>query len=472
VSGIRDCQAALVATNRMTAPGAAAAQRLQVDKTAAIKIQSLARGRKDRRRIQNLRVEKVAAEGEASAQRLEVEKAAAIKIQSLARGGKDRHRIQNLRTEKEAALTAEAETAAGKLQQNSEQNAINRSEVIDTLEEQSVIDVPGFVLEVMESLITKIVSIKIEEEAEACNKAVAEAEWRRIEKEPEAKATRHVEETSALQLEQDGLAEATWREEAERLELARIAIIMQRLCRGKKGRGFARDLREMRLLQLRKFEDEEKQNGRTAIIALTRRVPMQVLEFRSNFQEIKNQAIKNYKEKSSSIRAAPDDAAVTGITVEILTLWPGASIANEAAIATALVNAARTEVRKGLVQGRVMKGALERGSLVKGLEKVNTIAQEFLSDALRHHLPLSPETVEERMASLKISIESKKRLHAYVNIECDKVMREMEEHMRSVNSDVSLLGLLAGAKPGSALRRWDPLAHLPNEVNARMLKSR
>ena len=321
-------------------------------------------------------------------------------------------------------------------------------------------------------MITTIVSIKIEEEAEARNKAVAEAEWRRIEKEPEAKATRHVEETTAQQLEQDGLAEATRREEAKRLELARIAIIMQRLLRGKKGRGFARDLREMRLLQLRKFEDEEKQNARTAIIALTRRVPMQVLEFRSNFQEIKNQAIKNYKEKSSSIMATPDDAAVTGITVEILTLWPGASIANEAAIASALVNAARTEVRKGLVQGRVMKGALERGSLVKGLEKVNTIAQEFLSDALRHHLPLSPETVEERMASLKISIESKKRLHAYVNIECDKVMREMEEHMRSVNSDVSLLGLLAGAKPCSALRRWDPLAHLPNEVNARMLKSR
>jgi hypothetical protein len=62
--------------------------------------------------------------GAAAAQRLQVDKTAAIKIQSLARSGKDRHRIQSLRTEKEAALTAEAETAAGKLQQNSEQNAI------------------------------------------------------------------------------------------------------------------------------------------------------------------------------------------------------------------------------------------------------------------------------------------------------------------------------------------------------------
>lgn len=325
-------------------------------------------------------------------------------------------------------------------------------------------------------LLISTVTRKDEEEGKIRKRAAAEAEFRVMEAELAAK--KQLEETVAAgrQKAEDELAESRRQEERERMALARTAITMQKLFRGAKARGFARDLREMRVLQLTRFQLEERKNARDAVIELQRRVPLPVLDFKQQFHAILDKAWTDYKEKTTLSVATPDPEAHTAMSEEILALWAGAAIANEAAIAKALVDSARTEVRKGLVLGRLMRGALERESLNKGLDKVNSIAQECLSCALREHLPLAPETVEERMASLKISIEAKKRLQTYVELECNTVMREMAELTRSTKSDLDagplLMGVLACADPGSALRQWEPLSYLPGDLNGRMLKSR
>jgi hypothetical protein len=295
------------------------------------------------------------------------------------------------------------------------------------------------------------------EEEQARKKASAEAEWQKIQ-----------QETA-----EEEAAEKRRQEEAKRMALTRTAVIMQSLFRGKVARGFARDLRDMRLLQLRRFEDEGKRNARNAVLALMRRAPLQVLEFKRDFDTVVQEAVEKYIAKSASIMATPDKAAQSAIVDSVKKLWVQASIQNEKAIAAALVNSARLEVQKGLVLGRLMTGALKRNSLVKGLDKVNAVAQDCLSAALRDHLSLMPETVEERLASLKISIEAKRRLQTYVEVECNKVLSEMAEVTRAVKMpEPELIAVLACADPGSAMRQWNPLSHLEGNLNARMLKSR
>jgi hypothetical protein len=295
------------------------------------------------------------------------------------------------------------------------------------------------------------------EEEQARKKASAVAEWQKIQQEA---------------AEEDA-AEKRRQEEAERMALTRTAVIIQSLFRGKVARGFARDLRDMRLLQLRRFEDEEKRNARNAVLALMRRAPLQVLEFKRDFDTVVQEAVEKYIAKSASIMATPDRAAQSAIVDSVKKLWVQVSIQNEKAIAAALVNSARLEVQKGLVLGRLMTGALQHNSLVKGLDKVNAVAQDCLSTALRDHLPLTPETVEERLASLKISIEAKRRLQTYVELECNKVLSEMAEVTRAVKMpEPELIAVLACADPGSAMRQWNPLSHLAGNLNARMLKSR
>ena len=330
------------------------------------------------------------------------------------------------------------------------------------------------VLEILESLVSKVADEGCVQEKEAEKRASAQAAWREIEAEMDAATRRNEAEALAREKSADEAAERRRQEEAERMALARTAVMMQKLFRGKKARGFARDLRNLRLLQLSRFEEEEKKRAITAVVVLQRQVPLQVLDFRRRFHSVVDLAIEQYNDRCRSIVATPDPSAGNSIKEKILAHWASCSIANEAAIAAALVKSARVEVQKGLVLGCVMRGALERDTLVKGLEKVNSVAQDSLSAALREHLPLAPETVEERMASLKVSIDAKKRLQAYVEIECDKVMRQMEELTRPGNSDAPLLlDIMANSHPGSALRVWDPLSHLPaGDLHARVLKSR
>ena len=295
------------------------------------------------------------------------------------------------------------------------------------------------------------------EEEQAHKKVSAEAEWQKMQQEAA----------------EEEAAEKRRQEDAERMALTRSAVIMQSVFRGKVARGLARDLRDMRLLQLRRFEDEGKRNARNAVLALMRRAPLQVLEFKRDFDTVVQEAVEKYIAKSASIMATPDKAAQSAIVDSVTKLWVQASIQNEKAIAAALVNSARLEVQKGLVLGRLMTGALQRNSLVKGLDKVNAVAQDCLSTALRDHLPLTPETVEERLASLKISIEAKRKLQTYVEVECNKVLSEMAEVTCAVKMPKpELIAVLACADPGSAMRQWNPLSHLEGNLNARMLKSR
>lgn len=328
--------------------------------------------------------------------------------------------------------------------------------------------------EIFESLMVQAMNQISVKGRESEKRAEAEAAWRNLEAEMDANTRRNAEEALAREKSADELAERKRQEDAERMALARTAVMMQKLFRGKKARGFARDLRDMRLLQLKRFSEEEKKKASNAVLELQRQVPLPVIDFRRRFDAIVAQAIHQYKTRCCSIVATPDASAEAAIREEIFTQWATASIANEAAIAAALVNSARIEVRKGLVLGRVMRGALERDTLVKGLEQVNSVAQDGLSAALREHLPLAPETVEERMASLKVSIEAKKRLKTYVEMECEKVMHQLEELTRPATVDPPmLLNILACADPGSVLRAWDPLSHFPaGDMNARVLKSR
>jgi len=318
---------------------------------------------------------------------------------------------------------------------------------------------------------------KDDEEEKARKSAAAKADFRVLEAELAAKRHEEEEEAKVRQKAADTLAERQRQEEPEHKALARTAIMMQKLFRGKQARGFARDLRKMRALHMARFEEEEKTKARDAVTELKRRVPLQVLEFKQRFHAIADGAWAGYKDKMASIMATPHIMAAHATTsAEILALWAGAAIANEAAIAAALVDSARSEVRKGLVLGRLMHGALEQESLQKGLDKVNSTAQQCLSTALREHLSLAPETVEERMASLKISIEAKKRLQTYVELECEKVLREMADLTQPAKVDSSagplLMGILASADAGSALGQWAPLSHLPGDLNRKMLKSR
>jgi len=335
--------------------------------------------------------------------------------------------------------------------------------------------VSSLVDEILDFCISAATS-KDDEEEKARKSTAAEADFRVLEAELAAKRHEEEEEAEACQKVADAPAERRLQEERERKALARTVIMMQKLFRGKQARGFACDLRKMRALQMARFEEEEKTKARDAVTELKRRVPLQVLEFKQRFHAIVDGAWAGYKDKTASIMATPDMVAHATISVEILALWAGAAIANEAAIAAALVDSARSEVRKGLVLGRVMRGALEQDSLQKGLDKVNSTAQQCLSTALREHLSLAPETVEERMASLKISIDAKKRLQTYVELECEKVWREMADLTQPAKKDSSagplLMGILASADAGSALGQWAPLSHLPGDLNRMMLKSR
>ena len=378
-------------------------------------------------------------------------------------------------------IAQQNENAAEELQrvleaQEAAAGANNLSDVGGELETSGMDsrDSPSHILDILESLLISVLHKTEETDEQARKKASAEAEWRKIQQDFDAKAHLEAHQAEMRAAEEDEAAEKRRQEEAERMALTRTAVIMQKLFRGKVARGFARDLRELRLLQRQRFENEEKKSARNAVLVLMRRAPLQVLEFKRLFDAVVQEAADKYSAKCASIMATPDEAAQAAITESIQQLWADASIENEKAIAAALVNSARIEVRRGLVLGRVMTGALQRESLVKGLDKVNTVAQDCLSAALREHLPLTPETVEERMASLKISIEAKKRLQTYVELECGKVLSEMEEVTRAVKlPEPELMSVLACADPGSAMRQWEPLSHLAgNNLNCRMLKSR
>ena len=338
---------------------------------------------------------------------------------------------------------------------------------VETGEDRNnIVDVHAFALDMLDFLIVRATEVG------AMKRAAAEAAWRSIEAELEATAKREAEESAA----EEELAERRRLEEAEKMAMTRAAVMMQTIFRGGQARAFTRQLREMRLQQQRGFEEEATNRACEAISHLKYRIPLQVHDFKQHFDAVLEDAVTLYEEKSASIGMKSDDAAKLAITSKITALWPEAAIANEAVIAACLVDAARAQVRKGLVLGRMMKGAFLRETLAKGLDTVNTVAQEYLSAALREHLPMTPETVEERMASLKISIEAKKRLKTHVEVECDKMKQEMVELIALNKKDAAercgLMEVLAGAEPGSALRLWAPMSHLPGELNTRILKSR
>ena len=330
-------------------------------------------------------------------------------------------------------------------------------------------DKQGLAREVIHSLIDTAIEAGARNESRV--RAAKEA-WRALEAELEATAKREAEKAAA----EEELAEQRRREEAERMALNRAATVVQKICRGGRARVFTRHLREMRLEQQKEIETEERKRARDAISTLKAGVPQQVHEFRMRFHAVIDDALDRYAKRSANVNMPSSEAAQEAMRAEIMALWSDVAIANERAIANALVNAARVEVRKGLVLGRVTKGAQDLGTLTKGLDRVETIAQEFLGAALRNHLPLEPETVEERMASLKISIQAKKTLQSFVQIECEKVRRDLAQLMRpkkKSEAEVSgLLGLIAGSEPGSVLHQWEPLAHSPGDLNRRVLHSR